>query len=228
MSATRAWTLSTRQVACLRDARHLELGGSRRDIGVEAARRGGHEIDRDRSRRIFRLELFGIVLDPVDQRLASRPQVRSARIRRVVGRRDRLRRIVRVGIGGRRGAAAEVFVVAEVLAYQLGADHLAVFLDEAPIGLMRKDELSDPGHSERIDEAGDHRHDDDHHDRRSDLSQHEKQSSGKANGGDGEVDQLDADERHDDAAHAVDQQVSAQDRRGARRPIGDAAQTQRD
>ena len=35
-----------------------------------------------------------------------------------------------------------------------------------------------------------------------------------------EVDQLDADERHDEAAEAVDQQVAAQERGGADRPVG--------
>ena len=53
-------------------------------------------------------------------------------------------------------------------------------------------------------------------------------SSGEADGGDDEVDQLDADERHDEAAEAVDEQVAAQQRGGADRPVGDAAQRQRD
>ena len=39
---------------------------------------------------------------------------------------------------------------------------------------------------------------------------------------------LDADERRDDAAHAVDQQRAAQQRRGAERPVLHAAQRQRD
>jgi len=39
------------------------------------------------------------------------------------------------------------FVVREVLADQLGADHCTVLLDQAPIGLMGKDELREPGHA---------------------------------------------------------------------------------
>src|SRR5947207_2041180 len=83
-------------------------GGGGRSVGVEAARRGVDEIDRDRRRRVIRLVLFGIVLDPVDQGLAGRREVRAARVPSVVRRRDRLRRVVRVGTGGRRGTAVEV------------------------------------------------------------------------------------------------------------------------
>ena len=47
--------------------------------------------------------------------------------------------------------------------------------------------------------------------------------SGKADGSDGEIDQLYTDERHDDAAEAVDQQVTAQDARRTRRAVLHAA-----
>ena len=53
-------------------------------------------------------------------------------------------------------------------------------------------------------------------------------SSGEMQGGDDEVDDLDADERHDEAAEAVDQKVAAQQRGRADRPVGDALQRQRD
>ena len=49
-------------------------------------------------------------------------------------------------------------------------------------------------------------------------------SLGKPERGDDEIDELDADERHDDAAEAVDEQVAPQQRRGADRPIGHALQ----
>ena len=42
------------------------------------------------------------------------------------------------------------------------------------------------------------------------------------------IDQLDADERHDDAAEAVDQQIAAQQRCGADGAILHAAQSERD
>ena len=46
--------------------------------------------------------------------------------------------------------------------------------------------------------------------------------SGEAEAGDREVDELDADERRDEAAEAVDEQIAPQQRRGADRPVGDA------
>ena len=45
---------------------------------------------------------------------------------------------------------------------------------------------------------------------------------------DEQVDQLDADERRDQAAEPVDQQVAAQQRVAPDRPVADAAQGQRD
>ena len=47
-------------------------------------------------------------------------------------------------------------------------------------------------------------------------------------GYDDEVDQLDADEWHDDAAHAVDEQVALQNLRSAKRAEFHAAQGKRD
>ena len=44
---------------------------------------------------------------------------------------------------------------------------------------------------------------------------------------DDEIDELDADERNDDAAQAVDEQVALQNRERADRLVGDAAQRQR-
>ena len=43
-----------------------------------------------------------------------------------------------------------------------------------------------------------------------------------------QVDSLDADERHDQAAEAVDQQVAVEDGGRAERAVGDAFQRQRD
>jgi len=56
-------------------------------------------------------------------------------------------RIVRIRVGGCRRAAVKIFFVGEILADQLGADHLAVLLYQAAICLMRKDELRDAGHA---------------------------------------------------------------------------------
>ena len=110
----------------------------------------------------------------------------------------------------------EIFGAGEVLADQLRADHLAVLLDQAAVRLMRKEQLRDARHRQRIGDAGDQRHDDDHQDGGTNaVSCHCDASLDEADGGDDHVDQLDADERHDDAAEAVDQQIAAQQRRGA-------------
>src|SRR5215472_7460952 len=53
-------------------------------------------------------------------------------------------------------------------------------------------------------------------------------SSGQTDGGDEDVDQLDTDERYDDPADTIEQQVATQDRRRTNRPVGDTAQRQRD
>src|SRR5579883_3354648 len=53
-------------------------------------------------------------------------------------------------------------------------------------------------------------------------------SSGKTDGGDQHVDELDANEGHDDAAEAVDEKIAPQNARRTHRTVGDAAQRQRD
>ena len=55
-----------------------------------------------------------------------------------------------------------------------------------------------------------------------------RDSSGEASGGDGEIDQLDADERHHDPAQAVDQEIAAQEAGGTDRLVVHATQGQRD
>ena len=47
------------------------------------------------------------------------------------------------------------------------------------------------------------------------MFQHGALLSGEADGGDGKVDQLDADERHDQPADAIDEQVALQQRGAA-------------
>ena len=66
----------------------------------------------------------------------------------------------------------EILGAGEVLADQLGADDLAVLVDQAAIRLMGEDGLCDTGHSERIGNSGDERHQGDHGDGRPDLFQH--------------------------------------------------------
>ena len=56
----------------------------------------------------------------------------------------------------------EIVVAGEVLADQFGADDRAVLVDQAAVGLVRKERLAMPVMAERIDKAGDGRHGDDH------------------------------------------------------------------
>ena len=51
--------------------------------------------------------------------------------------------------------------------------------------------------------------------------------SDEVDGRDEHIDRLDADERHDDAAEAVDQEIAAQHRGSTDRAISDAAQRER-
>ena len=81
------------------------------------------------------------------------PRFEPLRVGRVVGLVDRLGRILRIGLAGRRRPAVEIPIAGEVLAHHLGTDHLAVPLREAAVGLVRKDHLSDAGH-EPADRSG--------------------------------------------------------------------------
>ena len=113
----------------------------------------------------------------------------------------------------------KIFVAGEVLANQLGTDDLPVALDHAAVGLARKDELSDAGHRQRIDEPGDKRERDQNNDRRTDFAQHDVVSLSQMQGGDDHVDHFDADERNQHAAAAIDQKILQQQRAGADRPV---------
>ncbi len=88
--------------------------------------------------------LAASLADPVDQLLIGRSEVRAARAGRVVA----------VGAGGR-GPRMKVFVLVERLGDQLGADRLAVALDDAAARLIGKDRTSDPGDQRRIETAAD-------------------------------------------------------------------------
>src|SRR5260370_34757770 len=104
--------------ARLGDARDLEQRGGRGDVGIEAAGRGGDEVNRHRGRRVLGGQLRGIGLDPVQQRLRRRAGVRSGRVGGVVRRRHRLAAVSRVGIRGGGRAAVEVGLGSEVLSDQ--------------------------------------------------------------------------------------------------------------
>ena len=78
-----------------------------------------------------------------------------------------------------------------------------------------KTSLRDPGHGERIGDAGEDGEGDEHDEGGAKLREHVSVPQAMAEGVDDDVDDLDADERHDEAAEAVDEQVAAQEARAA-------------
>src|SRR4029078_2788630 len=66
----------------------------------------------------------------------------------------------------------EIAIAGEILTHKLGADHLAILLDQAPVRLIGKDHFGEAGRGERVEEACDHREGKDEHDRRAHCFQH--------------------------------------------------------
>ena len=104
--------------------------------------------------------------------------------------------------------------------------------DQTAVRLVREDHLRDPGDRQRIDQAGDQREQQEDDDRGADcgldVGAHGRVPSSEAEAADGQVDELDADERSDDPADAVDCEIAAQDFAGGRGPIFHALERERD
>jgi len=66
----------------------------------------------------------------------------------------------------------EIFVVLELLSDQGGADDLAVFFDQAALGLLWKDDAGDRGHGERVSQARDQREREQEDDGGANFSEH--------------------------------------------------------
>ena len=66
----------------------------------------------------------------------------------------------------------EVFRAGEILADQFGAGDLTILLDQAAIGLMREQQLTQPCHAQGISEARQDREQHDHQDCGADLFEH--------------------------------------------------------
>ena len=112
--STRARTRSSGRPRALATRGTWNRGGRRRDVRIEAAAGGGHQIDRDRRRRVLFLERLHIGFDAVSERLAGGAEVRAHGVRGIVGRVDGLGGVLRVRRIGRGRPAMEVFVVGEV------------------------------------------------------------------------------------------------------------------
>ena len=144
-----------RQAARLGDARHLEQRGLRRDVRDRGRCRRWSRGRSARPRTDSRpCSASDVALDPLDQRLVGRPEVRAAGVRGVVGRRHGLGRIVRVGCGRGRRPAVEV-ARRSVKAWPISAEpiDLAVLLDQAAVRLTREEQRR-RGRSSRADRRG--------------------------------------------------------------------------
>src|SRR5208337_748779 len=93
---------------------------------------------------------------------------------------NRLRRIVGIGVGRRRGAWMEIAVALEVLPDQSRADDHAVLFDEAAIGVAWHRDLRDSRNRQRIDEAGQRAEQDQQHDCRTNVLEHRKTPENQA------------------------------------------------
>ena len=116
-----------------RDPRRLRPCRVGRKMRIQAAGRSGHQIRRKGSR------VIGIILPkfvdrgfhPIDELLTRRPVVRPARSGRIISI-----------VAGRRRPRLEIFRLGEVLSDQFRSDRFAAGRDQAPVGLMREQNLS--------------------------------------------------------------------------------------
>ena len=84
-----------------------------------------------------------------------------------------------------------------------------VLLDQASVGLMGQGDLGNSCHRQRIDKAGEDAEQDDKDKRGTQMLEHGRASiSGEVEGGDDDVDRLDADEGQDEAAQAIDEKIA--------------------
>ena len=152
-----------RQAAHAGHAGRLVVGRGAADVRVQPAGRGGDQVHRHRRgvARVGGAQRRDARLHRVGQRRVRRPQVGAGGVGGVVGHRR-----------GRRRAAPEVLRVAEGLADQLGADHLAALGDQAAVGAGREGHLRDAGHGQRVDQTGEDRQRQEEHQGGSQLRVH--------------------------------------------------------
>lgn len=133
------------EVAFAGDARDLEFGGGRGNFGVESGARARDQVDGDWRVRIFGLEFFHVGFNAIEKLVIGGSEVRTGGLRGVVA-----------GAGGR-FAGVKIGGAGKRLTQEFGADDLAVFCDQAAVGLVREEELGDSGHGDRIEESKDDR-----------------------------------------------------------------------
>ena len=113
-------------------------------------------------------------------------------------------------------------------AEQLRAAHGSVLIDDqTAVGFVAKERLRDSEDDERIKSAADDGQNQGGEDCAANFRKEFFHKLDEVERGDDEIDELDADERNDDAAEAVDEQVALQNGERAHRFVGHAAQRQR-
>src|SRR5512139_3435218 len=97
----------------------------------------------------------------------------------------------------------EILRPGEALSYQCRAYHSPIALDQAPVCLVGKDQLTEGGHQNRIDQACDDCEQDCHSQCRNHLSPHIVPSLCQSQKMDQLVNDPDSRERHDESTKAV-------------------------
>ena len=107
----------------------------------------------------------------------------------------------------------------------------SALLDQAAVGLAGKQRRRGGSYDRGVKHGADDEERTgsyDQHGRRSFMVLLQGRDSSEGERPNHEVDGLDADEGHEDAAHAVDEQVAAQERGGAQGPVRDTPERQRE
>ncbi len=130
-----------RHAALAGDPRHLELGGRRRQVGIEAGARRGDEVDRHRSGPlgVGRHRRGAHLLD--HQLTAGRPQVGAAGGQGIVA------------CPGGRGTRVEGPRTGERLPDEARSHDLAVPAQQAAAGLVGEEQLRQPGDRQRVGDS---------------------------------------------------------------------------
>ena len=120
----------------------------------------------------------------------------------------------------------EIALLSKGLSDQFGADNFAVVADQAAIGLIGHQRLSDTCDPKRKGEAKkkreQHQHNNGGAEGGADFSQHNDAPLSEVETGDGHVDHFDANERRDQAADTVNREVAAEQSGRACRTVRDA------
>ena len=122
----------------------------------------------------------------------------------------------------------KIFVGGESLREQLRTAHGPILIDnQTAIGFVAKERLRDSENDQRIKSAANDCQDQGGDDCAANFRKECFHKLNEMERGDDEIDELDADERNDDAAEAIDEQVALQNGERAHRFVGHAAQRQR-